>query len=87
MMGAARHVELKVSEQRCSPAELLVRAPGGTITITVSSGPPQAFAIGRDVEESFVTPAIPPGGAYSWWVLPRRLPPLVRLPPAGFLPC
>lgn len=80
MIGAARQAEIRASEERCSPADVRVRAPGGTLTISVSSGPPQAFAIGRDVEESFVTPAIPPGGAYTWWVLP---PPLGRLPPAA----
>jgi hypothetical protein len=60
-----REAEIRVSEHRCQPASTAL-ALGTTCTIAVQSGPPQSFSIGRDVEEAFVTPAIPAGHSYRW---------------------
>lgn len=73
MRVAGREQEIRVSEQRCTPREVVVQA-GGRVTIRVLGGPAQAFSIGRDIEEAFTTPAISPGSAFEWWVLPRHQP-------------
>ena len=65
MRLARREQEVRVSDHQCSPAQFVLR-PGGRVVISVQSGPQQSFSVGRDVEEAFVTPAIPAGGAYQW---------------------
>lgn len=58
--------EIRVSDHRCTPGQFVLQ-PGGRVTISVERGSPQqAFSIGRDVEEAFVTPVIPPGSRYEW---------------------
>lgn len=65
MRLAGREQRIAVNEHRCTPSEVTLQA-GGRLSIAVTAGPHQAFAIGRDVEESFVTPAIPAGSSYEW---------------------
>ncbi len=65
MRLASRVQEIAVSESRCTPREcsLLV---GGRVVLRVQGGPPQPFRIGRDEEDSVLTPAIPAGTSYEW---------------------
>lgn len=66
MMLARREQLIRVSSDRCLPAQFVLQ-PGGRVTIAVAQGSPQqAFSIGRDVEEAFVTPVIPAGSSYEW---------------------
>jgi hypothetical protein len=93
MRLARREQEVRVSDHQCSPAQFVLR-PGGRVVISVQSGPQQSFSVGRDVEEAFVTPAIPAGGAYQWCahcrcstappLLGPHLPLLFLLPAEGY---
>ena len=71
-----------MSAHTIAPSQFSLQ-PGGRVVLRVEAGPPQSFTVGRDLEEAFVTPAIPAGGAYEWcaaaaqsvalWVLAPRL--------------
>lgn len=66
MMLPRKEQHIRVSSDRLSPAQFVLQ-PGGRVVISVAQGgPQQAFSIGRDVEEAFVTPVIPPGSSYEW---------------------
>lgn len=55
----------------CTPSRLRVSV-GEEITLSVSDGPAQAFALrerASDDETFFVTPFIPAGSSTTWWVL------------------
>ncbi|KAL4457297.1 hypothetical protein ABPG75_012162 [Micractinium tetrahymenae] len=66
MMLPRREQHIRVSSDRLSPAQFVLQ-PGGRVVIAVTQGgPQQAFCIGRDVEEAFATPGIPPGSSYEW---------------------
>lgn len=79
-----RQAEIRVSEEQFQPTSFVLQQ-GGTLLITVRSGPPQSFRIGRDEEDVFETPAIPAGSSYTWCAAAataacRRLPSLPMLP-------
>lgn len=66
MMLPRKEQYIRVSSDRLSPAQFVLQ-PGGRVVIAVAQGgPQQAFSVGRDVEEAFVTPVIPPGSSYEW---------------------
>lgn len=65
MILTSRVQEIIVSEERCTPRQCSVAA-GCRVVLRVQGGPPQPFAIGRDVEDAVVTPAIPAGTSYEW---------------------
>ena len=65
MRLASRVQEIVVSEARCTPSQCALEQ-GGRVVLRVQGGPPQPFAIGRDVEDAVVTPAIPAGTSYEW---------------------
>ncbi|PRW57832.1 hypothetical protein C2E21_3756 [Chlorella sorokiniana] len=65
MKLSSRVQEIVVSEGRCTPRQCELLA-GGRVLVRVQGGPPQPFAIGRDVEDAVVTPAIPAGTSYEW---------------------
>lgn len=75
MRLSSRVQEIVVSEGRCTPRQCDLLA-GGRVVLRVQGGPPQPFAIGRDVEDAVITPAIPAGTSYEWCARRRsRLPP------------
>ena len=79
MRLSSRVQEIVVSEGRCTPRQCDLLA-GGRVVLRVQGGPPQPFAIGRDVEDAVITPAIPAGTSYEWCARRRRSRlPLLRL--------
>lgn len=54
----------------CTPSRLRVSV-GEEITLSVSDGPAQAFALRERAsdDDTFVTPFIPAGSQTTWWVL------------------